>query len=149
MSLPFAVEIVAAPEDLRRLVAASWLASYRTAPEVRDMADDVYDAYMRARVSRLLDRSRVVAALADGVAIGWACGERASTGRAVLHYAYVKRAYRQHGLGARLLDAMRTACGADDRAGVYTHRRPPWSLALEARGWRHRPDYARRGRAVE
>lgn len=145
MSLPFAVRYEISMPPQEAFVVDSWRHSFEQSPDGLLYPRDVYRAWQSERIGRLMARSTTLIATSteEPITLGWVCAERRSSGRLVVHYAYVKSAYRGNGLGEALIEQARDALHADDRPGAYTHRRPPWTLAFERRGWRYRPDYAR------
>lgn len=120
-------------------VYGSWLAGHRDSPMWCEQSADVYYPYQRALIRDLLKRSTCLVADDDGVLSGFAVVERQGN-VCVLHWAGVKKVYREEGL-ARLLvqgclaELKRSA--EDDLA--FTHLRPPFSGYFEAGGWMYRP----------
>lgn len=82
------------------LIFSSWLRSYRPSADPK-VDKDVYYREHHKVVERLLREAEVVVATAEGdddTVVGWVCS---SPG--VLHYVYVKEAFRRMGLGTWLL----------------------------------------------
>ena len=90
------------PED-RDFLLSSWLRSC-----AKSMPSEFRDAYYTSQhrvVSALIDTRAIVVACAsddENQIIGWACGETTG-GRSVLHWCYVKSAFRGHGVARALV----------------------------------------------
>ena len=125
-------------ETDRAFVLDSWLRSYLESPLGTALGGDRFFLHQRPVSERLLRACRVVVARPldwpEGIA-GWACADSAP-GVFVLHYAVVKRDYRRIGVGRRMLAEL----GLGEQAvKVFTHRRPPWTDALNRHGFRWEP----------
>lgn len=128
----------------RNFVRSSWLRSYR---ELTKWAPK--DAYFRLHhdvVEGLLARARCVVAAAkddDAHVLGWACGEP-SDSHPLLHFAYVKQAYRNHGLATKLVDAALEGSPPRERAARTLTHAVSGSLSekLRASGWAIHPPLA-------
>lgn len=90
----------ARPEDLP-FVKDSWFESYRRGGKCPETRFDVYAAGMRALIERLVKETPVQVVYVPGVddeILAWVCRTDE-----VLHYVYVKQAYRKRGLAAALV----------------------------------------------
>lgn len=137
--------IVHAEPAHRSFIYDSWMRSYRDSPAVRDIPSPYYERGHSQRMTELLEHSLCLVSRpddwADGVD-GWACGE-AHEGVLVLHYVFVKAGLRRGGICASLMKQLSTELGAKT-PGIYTHRRAPFTFALERKhGWRYAPAFAR------
>lgn len=112
----------------RALVIATWLRSYRDSALARQHSDTVYYARQASVIDKLLGISPTYIACdvdSDDVILGWLCGVRTRYDVAtvhklvnVVHYLYVKHAFRGLGIARSLCEH---AYAADD-AYVGTHR---------------------------
>lgn len=111
-------------------VYKAWLNSYQ-APAMRMWALDARSYYrrMRMRVDALLRRGADLRMAVDpddrNVILGWGCAEPP-----VLHYVYVKEAYRHQGIALTLLAALGLA---QEKKIVCTH----WTLYADAVAEKH------------
>ena len=107
MTLPIAIR-PACTDDLP-LLLNSWLKSYRNAPAVTTVPNELYfDEGMgqKARILSLLGEceTRVACDPEDHeVVYGWITFEPTLDLPTIVHYAYVKQAYRRQGIGTALL----------------------------------------------
>lgn len=117
----------ATPEDLR-FVHSSWHTSHWKTWAHRHIEREVYNVGQDRRIDLAIARSEVLVAFFPEVpdeVLGWACIESYPE---VLHYVYVKGAYRRTGIGTGLVK---------NRARTYTHytdaagRKFASSLSLE------------------
>lgn len=95
------------PNDIP-FITNSWLKSYRGSKEVSGTPNNQYYFYQHKLIEALVPRSivLVVANRADSTHIlGWTCAEIADTAL-LLHYMYVKDAFRKQGIGSQLLHFM-------------------------------------------
>lgn len=124
-------------------VAHTWLRSYASAPAVRRIeADEYYKQHARV-ISRLIDHSVVLLAEHrehEGLLLGHVVGERDSFG-CVIHYVYVKGAYRRTGIGAALWGALLDELTIRGGRGTvrFTHARNPFSEIAARQGWKYSP----------
>jgi GNAT superfamily N-acetyltransferase len=120
------------------LIMSSWLRSYRNSATGRQVSlDSQYFAWQHALASALVRRGTTIVARPgswDEGIVGWVCGERRGD-RAVLHYVYVKQAYRKAGMGLALCEALTNALDSPSGPVIYTHDRRPYSQAARKRGW--------------
>lgn len=89
----------AAPEDLN-LIRHDWFLSYRHSTDVRP---DVYDRGQNALMERLIERCPPIVASLEAVPeeiVGWVCRDVVSP---VVHYVYVKHAFRRVGIASALI----------------------------------------------
>ncbi|MDQ3023239.1 MAG: hypothetical protein M3R04_02460 [bacterium] len=112
-ALPFAIR--ECRESDLPLVLNSWLRSYRNEDAVRTVTNEIYYSEVVGQKARILDlmahgRTVVACDLDDADSVfGWACSSIAHPGVSVppvMHYVYVKQAYRGNGLGRALLGAL-------------------------------------------
>lgn len=107
-----------------RFIADSWIRSFQGAWRVKKVAPEVYWRQHRDLISRLLEAGARVLVACDPqdtwTVWGWACGYREGS-TFVVHYVYVKEAFRGPGLdlGTILFDALTD--GGDFEQLVYTH----------------------------
>lgn len=101
--------------DDAAFVLDSWCSSYRHSPHVGPVDDAVFKIEQRARVYRLVPKSKVLLAVdpKDQTRIrGWICFEppRESNGLPIVHYVLVRPELQSRGIGTALVDlAKRTA----------------------------------------
>ncbi len=122
-------------------IMSSWLQSYRASPAgSRVRLDMQYYAWQHALSEVLLARSTVLVARPEGsdsFLNGWVCGEEWH-GTPVVHYVYVKKAYRRAGMGEALVDGLLTELQCRG-PGLFTHDRLPGATVARERGWRFEP----------
>jgi hypothetical protein len=128
----------------RSYVFRSWKRSYRESRRAHEWPLEVYDAYMQRLIEHLLARSRVLVARPEGWPegiLGWACAQQADDAF-VLHYAYVKRRARARTTGGdSLLWALVEAMAPRGKL-LYSHRRAPYTFALDGHGYEFAPERA-------
>jgi hypothetical protein len=79
-------------------IYSSWLKSNRKSPMTADVRNDVYFSYHHRLIERLVERGATIqVAKSEGVIVGWICSEGP-----VLHYVYVKSAFRDFGVAKKL-----------------------------------------------
>lgn len=145
MTLPFDVVLERANRGDAKLVYSSWIKSYRHSEAAHKLPNGVYEPFQRDVIHRLLAAPGTCVYVArptdwpDGV-LGWVCAEPG-----VMHYAYVKSPYRRLGLGRTLLAYAAEQLG--EAFTAYTHKRKPWTEALERQGLVYAPERARKKRA--
>lgn len=128
------------PGTHERFVVGTWLASYAQAPHVRKLHRDLYYAYQRALIPRLMARSVTTVVEDDGLLLGWACAERVANELSALHYAFVKPRDRRMGLASMAWDACLRAVGHEPgHRVVVTHTQKPFSEWAARVGWEYRP----------
>lgn len=111
--MPLGLELFASAEALP-FVVATWLRTYRALYRVRGLAPARWYQGQRAIARDLLPLVQVaVRAPAPHTVHAWACG---SPG--VLHYVYVARELRRHGIGRALVEAV------SGTSGVCSHLMP-------------------------
>lgn len=101
-------------------IFSSWLKSYRSALQVKQIINTVFFAEHHKVIEGILKTSTtyVICDAADPVNIfGYICAEEID-GVFVLHYIYVKHTYRNLGLGKLLLNQFNHETGS---AGMCTH----------------------------
>lgn len=102
----------------------SWAKSYRTSPWAGTVPNHLWDTVSRACATELIERGRVVVAVAeldDGArrVMGYSVSEPA---KGVLHWLYVKRDYRGIGVGKELLLDVTSALRVPGPPMTYSHR---------------------------
>lgn len=134
-------------ENDRTIVMDSWMRSFRNSRSMKSLSDAQYYYLQRLACDDLLERGTVVCARSErwpGGAIGWACGElrnsRPGVPELVVHYAYVKSAYRRSGVCNELLDALGLRLGQLG-PGAFTHDKRPYGTMFRKSGWRFEPRY--------
>jgi hypothetical protein len=120
----------------RAYVLSTWVESEEEHARLQVPRDDAFRA-LRAKATRLLDRSRCVVAAPEDDAItvlGWMC---ADVDRGLVHYAYTRRAVRRSGIARSLAEhlsigAIRATCRAPRHAIEGVHHDPilGWVLAV-------------------
>lgn len=94
-------------------IFSGWLESYaNSSPLTVNIPKTLFFDGHRALITPLLSNAQVVVAcLPDdpGVLLGFACGEPVD---GLLHYVYVKAAFRRMGVATRLVDALGIKVGA-------------------------------------
>lgn len=115
------------------IVYGPWMAQIRGLPPFRAMRPEVFTDY-RDTISDLLDRCGAVVAVDpedDHRAYGWICGEH-KDGEQVLHFLYVRNAFRRYGIGKTLLRCQFPEFGK--RVLYYTH--PTRAMRHRSEPWR-------------
>lgn len=149
--LPVTVRLKTA-DDMNR-VFSDWLRSYRNAPGMASIPNEVYfywahrilESYWSDPTCTFL----VACSPEDPRKIfGWLCGQRAESlagDQVIVHYVYVPKLYRRMGLASRLLSTFDTRpllkdtisgpmLGGDMRPLVVTHRTDAGRELLRSRG---------------
>lgn len=97
-----------AGQDEMSLVLKSWARCYRGEPANLRMPQRAFYLWQRDMIDRLLERGATVLVARDAerpaFLFGWLCAERLGRALAV-HYAFVKRAFRERGIGHAMLAA--------------------------------------------
>lgn len=117
---PPPIRFRAATPDDRRFVRHSWFESYRRGGLAPQCAFDVYANGQGALIDLLLEDYGATVAFHPEVPdeiVGWAC-----CAGPVVHYAYVKQAYRHYGI-ARTLVAGCSEFTHATRAGMHVAQR--------------------------
>ncbi len=131
------------PDELP-LVYDAWARSFRKSPWAGCIPNRLYDSVSRAGIDDILNRgARVIVAVVEleGGArrvMGYVVAE---PDWAVLHWLYVKEAYRGMGVGRALLERV-TAEFPPGHDRTYTYRTPASAKFLGS-GWDHDPVPAR------
>lgn len=101
----------------------SWLASFRKADAVRGVASPTFYEFHHRVLERLFARGRVVVACdrADEDRILGFCCFEVQRPTLVLHYVFVRRDERGHGLGRAMIEDAMSVCDPAPRALVWTH----------------------------
>lgn len=130
--------------DELHFVVHSWVQTYRKSFHGQAMAArGNFDAWMRQRIHRLLQRSVVLVAHAPEHPeqyLGWACGE-ASTSGLLLHYVYVKSWERDAKLWLELIEDLEHKLDVFGCKRRYTHR-TYCTRGWERFGWEFSPQLA-------
>jgi hypothetical protein len=106
-----------AEESDTNMILSDWLKSFRRSPLATDMTNAVYFRGHEALVKKALKRSEIICAVNKedpNHVFGWICFEKQSI--PILHYLYVKEAFRKFGIGTNLFHHMRSTTFA------YTHK---------------------------
>ena len=93
-------------------IYATWLRSYRNSEFARHQENDKYYWRQHDLIEKLMKGNQVNVAVIDespDVVLGWACGRNG-----LLHYSYVKKAFRRLGIAKKLVTPW--------NAGAYSHR---------------------------
>ena len=101
-------------------ILSSWLKSFWNAPAVRGMTKTLYFRHEREAAVRLIQQSSIVMAVnpEDGDEIYGYIVYEVVDGAYIMHYVYVKQAYRRKGLATNLI--VRTI--GDCEVAFYSHR---------------------------
>jgi hypothetical protein len=120
----------ATSQDLAEFVIPSWLQSYARSLVAKLLrADgrystgrDIYWSSQRKKIEQILSTPgvRVIVATVSDTSVGWTCEDRS---RRVLHYCYVKDAFRKLGVARALIGWIDN--GAEGVVRL-THLPPPW-----------------------
>lgn len=125
-------------------VYSSWLRSYRASREGQQITHDQrYYAMQHCLVEHLIGRGTVLVARPgdwDEGIVGWVCGEPTTEAR-IVHYVYVKKPYRKHGLARALTDRLSEQFGDRHEYTIFTHRAEPFTSAVKRWGWHFDPGY--------
>ena len=133
-----AYEIQPATEADMALVWNSWLKSYRCEPESQRMPARAYHLWQKDIVQRLLDGGARVYVARDAerpvFLFGWLCAQRVGDALAC-HYAFVKRSFRERGVGHALLAAAVDQLGDGASELWQTHSSAEHGERLRAMGF--------------
>jgi GNAT superfamily N-acetyltransferase len=102
------VTVRAAALEDAPFIFSSWLKSYRQSEAVKGLSDDIYFDGQRSVINRILLRSACLVAVDPDDAshlYGFICFEEHYP-NPVLHYVYVKQAYRKLGVASLLMGEM-------------------------------------------
>lgn len=100
------LQIRYAGKDDVAFITNSWLKSYRESHSVDSIPNRVYYWYHHKILEQLLARSAVVVLCNEedpDQILAWACVEKLVDKVLVIHYLYVKHAFRKQGLARRLM----------------------------------------------
>lgn len=103
-------------------IYSSWLKSYRQSPAAKEFSNDVYYSGQSRLIARLMKEATILLACSqddEDQVYGYIC-----FGPGLLHYLYVKHAYRGYGI-ARLLTERVTTGPLE-----YTHLVPAFCAKL-------------------
>jgi hypothetical protein len=101
------------PADVPK-ITKDWLRSYRDAPAMRGLGNDIYYANLHSRIEELWDSATWLVATVGNhpdFNAGWLCGEHTNRGP-ILHYVYTRHSFetgdgkvsaRQRGIAAALV----------------------------------------------
>lgn len=112
------------PADIP-FIASSWSKSYQSSAAVRNVRTSLYFDRQKQTILHLLQRSQclVICLREDEDAIlGYVVFEKD-----VLHFVYVKEAWRKHGIATRLV----SAAGLDIPNARYSHRAEGENKSIE------------------
>jgi GNAT superfamily N-acetyltransferase len=120
-------------------VIDSWVRSYRRSPATGPIEDDVFKIEQRARIDRLICRSKTFIACEpeDKRQIrGWVCFEPGNANKIpVIHYVCVQPSFQVSGIGTALVSiARQTASDVESfmwcthDTAPMRHIRPKWNL---------------------
>lgn len=138
----------ATPDDLR-FVRDSWFESYRRGGFAPEIGFDLFSEGQRRLIDHLTDVEdrpaiiRVAYALnAPDEILGWICWEHATDGnQQVLHYVYVKNAYRKMGIAEGLIDRAKNSHGFK----FYSHQTRAGIQLAKKYGFRYNPYFTMKG----
>jgi GNAT superfamily N-acetyltransferase len=122
-------------------VYSTWLNSYQESGYGASLPPRVYFDTQHRTIEKLFAAGARVW-VARGVTdprwlAGWLCAAR-DEGRYVLHYAYVRRAFKRMGVATELAEHSARALGVTFEGATYTHRRRPGHEILDRKGFTHR-----------
>ena len=105
-------------------VLSSWAKSFKGSPWAGLVPNNLWHSTMKEALDQLLERGAKVRMLVDRLSpdfiIGWTCFEESECGVNVIHYVFVKDAFREKfGSGGLLRDL---ACGRGSYGFRYTCR---------------------------
>lgn len=107
-------------------IASSWLKSYRDSPATAAVPSQTFYYWHHRVIEVVLARAAVLVACDPDdpdTIVGWACAE-AMPGALVLHYVYVKHAFRRFGIARALVRALQAAePGTDQIFATHATRR--------------------------
>lgn len=129
------------PSD-KNFILSSWTESFRRSPWSGTLPDKPFYDEMRAHLSELMLRpsTSILCCFAPGEqppndVLGWVCFE---ADKLVLHYVYVKHAFRGEGVARALLKRSGLS------GGTYTHKTKSAVDYVKAHsGWKYDPRHAR------
>lgn len=106
-------------EDDYAFVYSTWLRSYRfNSVFTRKLTNKVYYEWHHKAIERIFGRGGFCIIACDtsdkNVVFGYIVGERTSSGD-IIHFIYVKKAFRKLGIMAKLLDSV------GFKGGLFTH----------------------------
>ena len=109
-------QIIDGPGDAKNLIFATWLRSYQAnALAAKHMSRDTFFAGHHGVLERIFGNEPCVklAVMPEdpSVVFGWSVSE---PDKGIVHYVYVKPAFRRHGVAKALLEHVKLPC-------VYTH----------------------------
>lgn len=119
-------------------ITSSWLRSFRDAPFVRGVPNNIFYYQHHKVLEHLIPRSIVVVACSEDdpdLIVGWVCAELVDTAL-VVHYVYVKHDYRRMGVAKALLTFLVDA--EKPPAVMYTHKTKA-AIAAAPEGWMYNP----------
>jgi GNAT superfamily N-acetyltransferase len=99
----------------------SWLKSYRSSTFAKGISSTVYFSEHHKVIRRIIDSSTIIIACNEeepSQIYGWICAGK-TDGIFTLHYTYVKKPFRNFGLGKQLLNAFEHD---PTYAAIYTHQ---------------------------
>jgi len=104
------------PEDLN-FIFATWLRSYRYSSSfAKRISNDTFYTWHHKVIERILGRGALISVVCPkgdpSVILGYACAEMYE-GKPVIHFIYVKKAFRKMGAAKELLK--------DINEGLFTH----------------------------
>jgi GNAT superfamily N-acetyltransferase len=127
----------------RNFVRSAWLKSYRALCEWAPREE--YFALHHDVVEGLVERATARTVVAcdkddEDNLLGFACGEPHQT-RPLLHWCYVKSAFRHHGIARAMVDSVLDGSGSPERIVRTMTHQPPGSVSakLRAAGWAIHP----------
>lgn len=139
---PFVFDIVQGEGDALHYVVDTWSRTYIKSfhwNSIREKAGD-YGLWMRARMSRLLERS-IVLVMTDEEHpehfLGWICGETSDRGL-VLHYCHLKPWEREKGRFLLMVEELEQRLELSGKERRYTHR-TRCTRGWDAHGWSFAP----------
>lgn len=116
--------------------------SYQDAPASRHVHGPIYKRGARQLVDILFERAECWVATPPkypDLLLGWACVERQDPA-AVVHYLYVKKAYRKAGVARALVSFLFDLLEVDPSGDIrFSHWREPAGKIARRHGWRFDP----------
>lgn len=120
----------------------SWSRTFRAEPASQRMPDRAFYMWHRDVVDRLLASGAQVFVARDVerpvFLFGWLCAQRVSDALAV-HFGYVKRPWRERGIGTALLVAAMERLGEGATELLQSHGSRQYDHRLAAMGFRKLP----------
>lgn len=136
---------VPTPRDLE-YVLDSWLAAYRTSPWAGAIPNNLYHSTYREAINQLLQRGARVLVVRNAanpeLLLGWICFELTERKELVVHFAYVKPAYRRNGIYKALVGSLLKH--SQQTRYFFTYRTPQSKYLT---GCTFRPEISRRRKA--